>query len=251
MYIIEDDTDVTQFAHPGPPGLLPRDYSAVPIGTMPYCTPFAATVPIIPENEWLPRIRMMEGKFIRSIYTGTPPEDTQNGLNYCWSFSLGQAIKGSRDADGQPHVDLCPESLGRDVNWRNAGNYCGSAIAAAAKWGMCDRSFSPKRYSLSPSTWTKGWEQEALSHRVLEWYELGTVNMWQEVVTALLLGHGVYFGVNWLSHAMWFSELQIVGEKIGAWTPNTWGDGEDMLLTGAKAIPDEAYVIRSSVWSPK
>ena len=257
MYLIDDNNygELVERCYQrtdGLPGLLRRDYDKIPFGKMPYTKPFVEAVPIIPQAEWEPRIKAMQGKFIRNLYTGTPAEDSQNGLNYCWSFSLAQAIKGQRNVDGQPHVDLCPESLGRDVNWRNAGNYCGNAIAAAAKYGFCDRSFSPKRYSLSPSTWKAGWETEALNHRVLEWYELGVSgNMWAETVTALLLGHGVYFGINWLSHAMWYSALEIVNGKIAAFTPNTWDEGEEMLLTGSKAVPDEAYVILSTVWEPK
>lgn len=254
MHII-DDTNYRQYAdqtaerNGGELGLLPRDYSKIPLGEMPYTSPFAETFAIIPEKEWESRIKAMQGRFIKDLYTGTPAEDYQNGLRYCWSFSLSQAIKGARDVAGLPHVDLLAESLGRDVSWKNKGNYCGSAIECAAQYGFCDRSFSPKRFNLSPRTWKTGWEAEALNHRALEWWELGHVSMRQEVVTALLLGFGVYAGINRFGHAVTFMELRIVDGKLAAWTPNTHGEGQDWLLKNDVWIPDEAYVIRTGTWS--
>ena len=257
MTWIIDDSNYARFVEQhldrtgGELGLLPRDYRKVPLSSIPGTSPFTTDFPIIPETEWPDRIKAMQGNFPRHIYTGTPAEDTQNGLRYCWAFSLSQAIKGARDRDGQPKVDLLSESLGRDVNWRSVGNYCGSAIECAAKYGMCDRSFSPKRYNLEPSTWKAGWEAEALNHRVLEWWELGHQNMRAETISALLYGFGVFTGLNWAGHAMWFAELQMQGGKPAIWTPNTWGDNEDWLLTGSKMIPDEAFVVRVGCWSEK
>jgi hypothetical protein len=248
MIEINDDTPIT--TPNNLPGLIPRDYQEVPLGSMPYCVPFSAEFPIIPEAEWPARIEAMQGKQIRYLYTGTPAEDYQNGLPYCWTFSLSQDIKATRDRDVLPHVDLLAESMGGSVNWRSSGNYCGAAIKWAAERGMCDRSFSPTRYNLRPSTWRSGWEQEALNHRVTEFWELGKINMRQEVCTALLLGFSVYVGLNWAGHAMSFQELLLKNGKYSIWTPNTHGDGQDWLLTGSKMIPDEAYVVRTTTWSP-
>jgi len=230
-------------------GMIPRDYDAVPLGAIPCTIPFTADFPIIPEKEWPERIAAMQGAFISNIYTGTPEEDFQNGLGYCWNFSLGQAVKGARDRAGLPHVDLCTESLGWLVNWKNAGYYCGKALEGLAQRGMCDRSFSPQRYNLKSSTWKAGWEQEALNHRVVESWELGRINMRQEVVSALLYGHGVYVGLNRFSHAMWQTEIRLVGGKLAVWSPNTHGPGNDWLLAGTTWIPNEAYVIRTTTFS--
>lgn len=254
MHVITDQNAASYLnenlaRHDGQLGLLPRDYSKIPLGRMPYTSPFSESFPVIPESEWEERCKAMQGRFIRNLYSGTVAEDNQNGLYYCWTFSLSQSIKAARDVAGLPHVDLCAESLGHDVGWRNAGNYCGLAIAAAAKAGMCDRSFSPKRYNLSPKTWKTGWEQEALNHRVTEFWELGQVNMRQETVSALLYGFSVYVGLNWAGHAMSFQELQWKDGKPAIWTPNTWYDGDDWLLTGSKMVPDEAYVVRTTTWS--
>jgi hypothetical protein len=158
-------------------------------------------------------------------------------------------VKFARDRAGLPHVDLLAESLGGAVNWRNKGNYCGAAIKYASEHGICDRSFSPKRYDLDPSTWKSGWEAEALNHKPLEWWELGQQNMRLETGTALLLGYSVYVGFNWASHAMSLQELQFDGSKFSVWTPNTHGSGQDWLLSGSRMIPDEAYVVRVCTWS--
>ncbi len=230
-------------------GLIPRDYDEVPLGSMPYTAPFAESMPIIQKSEWADRIKLMEGKQARYAYSGTPDEDNQNGLSYCWSFSLTQSLKACRDREGQPHVDLCAESLGHDVGWRNAGNYCGSAIKAAAEYGFCERSYSNNRYSLNHNAWKAGWEENAKSYRITEWWELGHGDMLQEAVTALLLGFPVYVGYNWAGHAVCLQEVLVANGKLSFWTPNTWGPGQDWLLTGSKMIPDEAYVPRTTTWS--
>ena len=234
----------------GTPGLLPRDYATHPLGSLPYAsTPFTEVAPIIPENEWPARIKAMQGHFARNLYSGTPHEDSQNGLNYCWAYSLVQAIKNARDIEGQPHLDLAAVSLGGAVNFRNAGNYCGAAIQYAAEHGVCNRSFVAGQWDLKPTGWKKEWQSDALNHRPLEWLELGHVNMRQETVTALLLGFPVYVGLNWLGHAMCFTEVQWVKNNIAIFTPNTWDTGQEMLLTGSKAVPDEAFCLRVSTWS--
>lgn len=254
MHIV-DEANYLQFVNEhltrndGTLGLIPRDYAAVPLGAMPYTSPFTKAFPIIPESEWPDRIKAMQGRFARNLYTGTPAEDDQDGLPYCWAFSLSQALKAARDADGQPHVDLLAESLGGSVGWRKSGNYCGAAIQWAAEHGFCDRSFSPHRYNLSPSTWKPGWQEEAKNHRVLEWYELGHVNMRAEVCTALVLGYSVYVGLDWAGHAMCFDELLYHDGKLSIHTPNTWGVGNDWILSGVKMIPSEAYVVASTTWS--
>ena len=248
MHVI-DDFNADQFTTEEGYGLIPRDYGKIPLGEMPYTSPFAVSFAIIPETQWESRIQAMEGKQIRHLYTGTPAEDFQNGLSYCWAFSLSQAAKASRDADDQPHVDLLAESLGGSVGFRNRGNSCGDAIQWASAHGFCDRSYSPKRYGLDTRAWKTGWEDEAKNHRVTEWWELGHVDMLSETITALLLGFSVYVGLNWASHAMNFQEVQWVDGKPAIWTPNTWNAGQDWLLKGSKMVPDEAYCIRGTTWS--
>ncbi|MCK9569812.1 hypothetical protein M0R72_12785 [Candidatus Pacearchaeota archaeon] len=254
MYFVDDENfqqvlDIHAGITEGQFGLVPRDYDAQPLCSIPHTTPFCESFKLIDKKEWEDRAKAMQGRFIRNAYTGTPEEDSQGRMPYCWAFSLSQAVKGARDRANLPHVDLLAESLGGSVNWRNAGNYCSAAIQYAAEHGFCDRSFSPQRYNLNPRQWKEGWEQEALNHRVDEFWELGHIDMVKEVSTALLLGFGVYVGLNWLRHAMWFDELQFINGKLTIHTPNTWDVGQDMMLQGQKARPDEAYAIRTATWS--
>jgi hypothetical protein len=240
LFAVEKVAELTD----GTRGLLPRDYSKVPMGAIPHTSPFVEAVPIIPESEWPARIAAMQGKWIRYLYPGNAKDDYQNGLGYCWAFSLAQSAMMIRALEGQSYKLLLAESLGYDVNWRNAGNYCSSAIEAAGKTGFCEASYSPARFNLKPSTWKPGWQENGLQYRITEWWELGNVNMRQEVATAMMLGFPVYTGYNRFSHAIALDECGLDGKTFWVHSPNTHGPGEDWTLKGTVAIPDEAYVPR-------
>lgn len=252
MNIIDDTVEIADIIGAPPPGLIPRDYDAVPFGALPYSAPFAEAMPLIPENEWLDRVKAMAGKFPRQLYSDTvnEAEDFQSRLRYCWAFSLAQAVKLQRRLSGQPHVNLAAVSMGGSVGFQNAGNYCGTAIQWAAEHGICDATFPDSQWSLTPSKWKSGWEAEAKNHRVLEYWELGTSGkMFAEVVTALLSGFCVYTGYNWAGHAIALDELVVVKNEICVSSPNTWNKGNRWTLAGSKKTPNEAYVITSGTWS--
>lgn len=227
-------------------GLFPRNYAVFPVGQMPYCTPFEDAFPTIPEAEWPSRIAAMQGKWLRNIYTDTVPDKSQGQLPYCWAWSLIQSVEGCRASEGQPHVELAPVSLGGSVNWRSSGNYCGAAIKYIAEHGCCDATFPDSQYSRTPSRWKAGWEQEALNHRTTEFWE---VDNWQQTVTALLLGFGVYAGYNFWGHAVMLDSLVMSGSEICVSGPNSWGPGQRFVLKGTKKVPSEAYVVRLTTHS--
>jgi hypothetical protein len=250
-----DDTNYLQFLNEhygrtdGLAGLIPRDYEAIPFGSMPYTAPFSASVPIIPESEWPARIAAMQGRFIRNLYTDTVPDKSQGQLPYCWAWSLCQCIESGRAIAGMPTVSLAPVSLGGSVGFRRQGNYCGAAIEYAAEHGACDDIFPDSQYSLTPSRWRTGWQEEAKNHRVAEFWELGNTDMWKETVTALLCGFSVYVGYNFWSHAVMLDELVIQGSEICVSGPNSWGPGQRFVLKGSRKVPSEAYVVRTTVFS--
>jgi hypothetical protein len=249
MTLIIDDRNYS--ANPIP-GLLPRDYSVQPFGSLPYTSPFEAAVPLIPESEWIDRLKVMAGKFVRQNYTDTVSDKNQNGLPYCWAWSLAQCAEARRASDGQPYVELAPVSLGGSVHFRKEGNYCGAAIKYAVEHGICDSTFPDSQYSLSPSRWKTGWEDEAKNHKVDEFWELGNSGkMWAETVTALLSGFAVYVGLNWWSHAVMYDELVMQGSELCISGPNSWGPGQRYVLKGSRKIPSEAYVVRSVTFSAK
>lgn len=78
--VIDDGTDWPL----GSRGLIPRNYSQQPLGSLPYAAPL--DIPLIPRSEWGDRIRQKEkdGATLRELCrsSGLNPPD-QNGTNYC------------------------------------------------------------------------------------------------------------------------------------------------------------------------
>ena len=208
---------------------------------------FSEDVPLIPESEWADRIRYMtEHKlFLGDRIQFDPRAHSQNGLNYCWAYSLAQGVEAELVRNGQPFSLLAPESLGEDVRWRNAGNYLDSAITYAAQHGIARRKYVPQ-HEINSSKFDPEWKNDRANFVPLEWWDLGGRNVWAQTVTALLSGFGCYVGLDWWSHAVWYGKLVLDGNRIGVWTPNSHGPGEDRILYGSRAVPSmDSYVPRS------
>jgi len=125
-------------------GALPRQTQPGGIVGVPM---MVEKVPLIPEAEWPDRIRHMTANklWIGDRWKSDPQADYQNGFGYCWAYSLSQAVMAVRAAQGQKFVQLSPESLAEDVNYRNAGNYLDSALEYAAKNGIATRATVPQQ----------------------------------------------------------------------------------------------------------
>lgn len=217
------------------PGALPR---TTRVGELP-CAP-AGRVKLIPENEWVDRIHAMDAAkaWAQDAYDRVNPvHQYQNGLPYCWAFSLAQCVEIARAVTRQPYVQLGPESLGRAVGWRNVGNSLDSSIRCAAEYGIASRAFI-QEHSRIASRYQEGWEADALNHRVEEWLDLGYHDVWAETVSVLLTGLPVYVGLRWWMHVVCYTKLVIVGGEICPYTPNTHAPTADVVLKGNRKIPD-------------
>lgn len=231
-------------------GALPRQ---TPVGGLAGVPVFAEHVPLIPESEWADRIRhMTENKlWIGDRWQSDPKADFQNGYGFCWAYSLAQSVMAVRAAQGLPFVQLSPESLAEDVNYRNEGNYLDSALAYAAKYGIATRATVPQ-HKIKESQWNPAYKEERKLYIPLEWWDLGGQSVWKETVTALLMGHGCYVGLDWWSHAIWYDRLRIGSSgKVEVHTPNSHGPGEDVWLSGSKAVPSMGSFVPRSVTWPK
>jgi hypothetical protein len=227
-------------------GFIPRQSK---IGE--YAATFAESMPLIPESQWKQRIEEQRGKFPRQSYERVKPVlQNQNGLPYCWAYSLTQCVECLRASAGLPYVQLAPESLGGAVGWRRAGNSLDSALQYAVEHGIAARELVPQ-YDLNPRNYKQGWQDDAKKHCVLEWFDGGAKDRWAETVTSLLSGLPCYVAYNWARHALMASELQIVDGQIAVYLNNTWpaGEGDSWLLKGNRAIPDELYVLRSVTYA--
>ena len=229
-------------------GALPRQTQPGGIMGVPM---MAEKVPLIPESEWPDRIRHMTANklWIGDRWKSDPQADYQNGFYYCWAYSLSQAAMAVRAAQGQKFVQLSPESLAEDVNYRNAGNYLDSALAYAAKNGIATRATVPQ-HKIKESQWDAAYKQERTIYIPSEWWDLDGRDVWQSTVTALLLGYGCYVGLDWWSHAVWYDRMRISDRgAIEIHTPNSHGPGEDVWLSQSKATPGMgSFVLRTVTW---
>jgi hypothetical protein len=205
---------------------------------------FADAIPLIPESEWIPRIQAMNAAraFPRYIYEEKKPvHQYQDGHPLCWAYSLTQAVEMS----DENYVQLAPESIVGVAGWRDTGFYCDRAIQWAMEHGIAERSFVPQ-YSLRTANYKTGWQQNALRHRPIEWFDLGARDMKAECITALLSGFAIYTGYNRFGHAITLDEAVVRGTDIGLGSPNTWREKLDRwTLFGAVSIPDEAFAVRT------
>jgi len=222
-------------AHGGKPGALPRQTA---IGGL-WCASrvFAEDVPLIPESQWKDRIAAKQGKWIRQKWERQKPKiKYQNGLRYCWAYSISQCCEALRAKSNQPYVELGPESLGGMVDFENAGGCMDTAIQYAADHGIACRAMIPE-HCLDSTDFAVGWEQNALKHAPTEWWDLGAKDVWAETVSALLADFPIYVGLDWWGHAVMYDELQIIDGEICAHSPNTHGEGQDVILRGSQKIP--------------
>jgi hypothetical protein len=227
---------------------MPRE---TPIGGLECAAVYAEHVELIPESKWIDRTKAMTaaGGFIGDRIQFDPKAHFQNGLGFCWAYSLCEAVEAERVDSGLEFELLAPESLAELTGYRNRGYYLDRALEYAAKNGIARRQFVPQ-YKLSPQQWQAGWEQDRANFVPLEWWDIGGKDVWAETVTILLSGKGCYVGLDWWGHAVFYDRLVLDGNRLGIHTPNSHGPGQDVNLFGSKAIPSMgSFGVRSVTWS--
>jgi len=174
--IIDDDTYLEQLPEQNPEqsyGLVPRDFGAVPLGSIEGIKKF--DMPLIPRNEWSSRIKDMVDSqtrlsdMIMRGNVGNPiPHLDQNGQGYCWAYSPGSAILAARARDNQPYVRVSPHGVACKIkNFRDQGGWNPQAAEFAIKTGYPTVEFWPeksmRREYDNSTTWantiklTEGW----------------------------------------------------------------------------------------------
>lgn len=252
--LIINDNNYLRFVEPPSPefskGLIPRDWAQMEYGSFEYAAKF--DIPLIDRDEWPDRIADMERTKTRLsdiIDAAGIPSLDQNGTNFCHANSPALAVMAIRAVQGQPFVLLSPGHLGSIVvGGRNAGAYILDDLKKVVSHGIASQEFVPANYV--GLKFKQGTEQNALLHRVTEWWDMPRDDKrFDRMMTLLFHRIPVCTGHNWWRHAVTALDPVMAGKKFGARFRNSWGarygTNGYFIMEEGKGTPDEAYAPRS------
>lgn len=274
-YVI-DETNESRLEG-GIKGLIPRNYSANPVGSYEGSVTFDALNDEMPLIPWEDMPDMIANKIanksqlsdIRDTAYGNPfPSLDQNGEGYCWMYSGTAAVMLLRAKANMPHVRLSAHAGAWVIkNGRNQGGWGAQGLDRLRSHGQPSVEFWPEKsmngrqYNVA-ATW-----ENALLHRVTEGFiDLDAAQYdrklsFQQVLTCLLRNIPVIADFNHWGHSVCLmdavdfapnksnrDESRYAVRLINSWTDN-WGTRGTGVLTGRKAIPDGATAPRAVVVS--
>lgn len=251
-------TDATILGE-GPRGLIPRDYSAVAHGSLPYAAPM--DMPVMTKKEIIERIRMREadGSTMRQYCRekGLKPKD-QGPTNLCWAYSSVHSAEIWRIVQKQPIAVLSAASIAaRITGYQNVGGWPTQSIELMAKLGAVPESLWPgqavttKKYETPEANESRSMYQIGLWYDGIDGERMDQEERFLRQATLLVLGHPCSSAFNWMRHAVTPVDMVIMPgttDQLGVFCHNS-GYGRDangyMTLTGTRAIPDECLAPRS------
>lgn len=207
-------------------------------------------LPTIPRGEWAERIELSEKTgsrlFDMKRHRGFKSLN-QGQTNYCWANGVIAAMHYARAVQGLPHVALSPASVAAPIkNYQNRGGWGSEALKYIIEHGVAPQSAWPAnaidRQYVQPSAVVRK------KYKVVEWWELRPRNF-EQLVSCLLYRVPIAVGYNWWGHEVMAHDVVVLGrDEFGIMIDNSWGtnwgDHGHSVLTGAKALPDEAVAPR-------
>lgn len=227
-------------------GLLPEppEFAA---GKLPHAPPFSEFFKPIPRSEWKDRIKAREDRPLsRLIRQAGIPTFSQGGTNWCWAYAATKMACTCLALQGTPLV-LAPESVaGPASGWRNAGGTLTQGLNQLRKGGACTRDFVLQPNTVSARALKDGWQQNALLHRVDEYYSLIGRDVWDQMVTALFDPFAIACGLAWWEHALCYLDPVILPDgTVGIQHDNSHGSnyGEDgfAVFTESRGTPETGW----------
>jgi C1A family cysteine protease len=217
-----------------------------------------AEIPLVPESEWVPRIRDRK-KYktgLRDLYDAgrAGKIKDQNGQGYCWAYSLVRTCEYVRAAMGLEYTALSAHSVACKVkNFRDEGGWCGLSAQFVRANGVAPESLWPAKSMSRGHDTPAAWE-EGRKYRITEdfvdltraaWDQDLT---WQQVVSCLLQNIPVVGDYNWWGHSVCLVDVDVVDGEVcpdidNSWT-EAWGDKGTARLQGRRKYPDGAVATR-------
>lgn len=173
---------------------------------------------------------------------------TQNGLGYCWTWGGTGTLMTTRACEDKDMQLLAPVSMGYLVNWSNSGNFLESYIKGAREKGVCPAKDWNEVNSTSRNK--NYWEDEVNSrakYRLDRVWDTSRSNMVQHCISILCYGRPLFLAYNWWGHALSAMGVRYNGSTLEWLINNSHGESDVIIMTGSKAIPDEAYGFISTV----
>lgn len=172
---------------------------------------------------------------------------SQDGLGYCWTWSGTGCMMTTRAVEGKDLQYLAPVSMGYLVNWRNAGNYLSSYIKGAREQGVCPAADWSEVNSTNRSS--RYWDEvnQRAKYRLDKVWDTSSRDMTRHCLSILCYGRSLYIAYNWWGHALELVGIRMDGRTMEWLISNSHGESDVIVLTGGRAIPDEAYGFISTV----
>lgn len=243
-------------------GLEPRDFKAVPYGSLEFAQPFPDKL-VVDRAEWKDRLHLQKkdrSRLIDARARGGPnggiiPARDQNGKGYCWAHSTVSCALLLRAMMNEPYADLSAYHIAATIkNYRDEGGYNAQSVKFMAEHG-CATSKTWPQQSMDRSLKNKPEVlEDAARFKLTGWFELEPRNV-DHLVSAYLHGMAVVSDYNWWGHSVGGMALEEVDpknpvESLIGWILNSWGqkwsqEGAGMLK-GKKFLPDAAIALSSS-----
>ena len=228
-------------------GYIPRDYNAMPAG---FFKPYSG--PVFDEKELIERIKEKEARKsgLADLHRHLDIAVLDQGqLGYCWMYGTVKSMMMAYAKMGQKVPHLSPSSAAaKGKNYRNEGGLAEEALRYIKQFGVSTVDFWPDGGVADRRYDTPEQRANAALHIAVEFEELPANNP-MAVASALAVDIPCTGGFAWWGHLIallqprWGS-YGLGLEFVNSWTKRYGKDGFS-VLTGSKAIPFEAYAIRT------
>lgn len=270
-----DDDNFYSVLQPGGYGLVPRDMSSHPTGSLDGCVTYGAIKDEIPLVPWSDMPDLIAEKVSKKTLTsdirlsmpGGPFTNLDQGnSNYCWAYASVHAMMICRMLASQPTIYLSGHAVGYKIkNGRNQGGWSAHSAEFIMQNGV------PSVNKWPAQSWSAGFNNEATWTEAKQYrFAEGFIDLdsphydrdlsFQQVLTLLIWNVPCPVDFSWWSHAVLAVDPVDAFPNLPASDPNRygvrilnswarWGDRGMGVLTKSKARPDNACGMRAPVLS--